>query len=149
MKPESIATYEHFKTLYTLRDITKNDIVNICSNLEVGYLINNLGIQKFEPEPITEGGIRFKSYDGNGTGKYSCYKSIRFSGNNSWPFIDKSCPWEYDDMEMVIPRHSRIDLFLKAFHGAPKWTKDEKNIFKMVLTNNGFTSSKRGLNIKN
>lgn len=148
MTPDRIATYEHFKTLYTSRDITKNDIVNICRHLEVEYLMNNLGNQEFEPEPITEGGIRFKSYDGNGPGKYSCYKSIRFLMNKSWPVVDRENPWQSGDVEIAVPGHTRIDLFLKAFDGAPKWTKEEKNLFKAVLTNNGFVSSKRGLVIK-
>lgn len=142
MKSNRITTYEHYKSLYTIRDITKSDIINICNQLKQEYLLNHLGIQEFEPESKVEGGILFKSYSGeNGP-----YKSIRFLRNVSWDTAIDST-WE-ESMEVVIEKYNKIDLFLKAFDFAPKWTQDEKNIFKKVLTNNGFHTSKRGLPIK-
>ena len=142
MNSSQISTYAHYKTLYTSRDITKNDIVNVCNELKQSYLTNHLGFQEFEPEPISEGGIRFKLYNGEDNGPY---KTIRFLLNTSWPSIDDE--WKTGDAEVVINKNNRIDLFLKAFDGAPKWTTEEKAIFQRTLTNNGFVSSKRGLKI--
>jgi hypothetical protein len=143
MKSSQIATYEHYKSVYTTRMITKKDIVNICDQLTIEYQLNNLGEEYFEPEAITEGGIVFKSYTMN-SGKY---KTMRFSMNNKWPTVDKE--WTVEDEDECVPKNFRIDLFLKAFDLAPKWTNEEKKIFLRVLCNNGFVSNKRGIKIAN
>ena len=57
-----ITTYERYKKIYTTRDITKADIVNICSSLTLEFKLNKLGNHEFEPEKISEGGgISFRS----------------------------------------------------------------------------------------
>ena len=142
MNPSEISTYENFRVCYTSRDITKADIVNICSSLNREFMLNKLGNHEFEPEPITEGGIIFKSYSGHGP-----YKSIRFLMNRNWKTVYPDKPWTLNDTEVVLVKNNRIDLFLKAFHGAPKWSNEEKLIFKRVFCNNGFTTNKRGLKI--
>jgi len=86
---------------------------------------------------------KFKSF----TGKNGPYKSIRFLQNTSWPYIDEQ--WKEGETDVVINKNMRIDLFLKAFDGAPKWTLEEKNLFKKCLANNGFVCSKRGLKLCN
>ena len=134
-----ITTYEHYKTIYTTRDITKADIVNICSSLTVEFKKNELGNHEFEPEPITQGGIIFKSF------AYRPYKTMRFNGNTMWPWID--CEWTENDKTIVLVKQKSIGLFLKAFYDAPKWTPKEKDIFRRVLCNNGFTTNKKGLKI--
>lgn len=136
-----IVTYENYRHLYTSREITKSDIVNICNELKNEFS----GKQEFEPEKITEGGILFKSYNGEeeSFGRKGPYKSIRFIGNSLWKTVDDS--WKIGNMEVVIDKHTKIDLFLKAFDEAPSWKISEKNIFKKVLLNNGFTTKKNFL----
>ena len=74
------ATYTHWVTFETKKNITKNDFVIICKKLE-----NRSNDVSFEPERITEGGILFKPTDNIG------YKTVRFcrsSYHRSWPLIN-------------------------------------------------------------
>jgi len=124
----------------SLIDITKKDIITLCK------LLNSLeyykGVCTFEPEAISEGGIVYNFFNNdkvskclicsrNGRKCSEIYKSIRFclgyNGNSDrWPCvsIDVMDDWVNDD-DIVISKRSEIHTYLKAFCGAPPFTKEE------------------------
>jgi hypothetical protein len=88
----------------------------------------------FEPEPISGGGILMTHWPGMAEGS-CCYKTFRFvtcMSGGRWPWIVKEKTLEQwrSEPESVIwqPEKFRppykFRIFLKAFYGAPVWTKN-------------------------
>ena len=75
-------TYTSGMYLTATKDITKRDLVSLCKDLSSQNEGTGL---KFEPEPITEGGIVYKFHDNSPHGEY---KSIRMWFND--PFIKRN-----------------------------------------------------------
>ena len=136
-------TYTSGFTLKPTRDITKNDIYNICKDLN-NYFSTDYS---FIPEPITEGGILFKKTP-NKYNTNKAYKSMRFSsqsGRISWPCINEDevmNEWK-DNQDILFKKYMRNDhstkigTFLKAFCGADVWSLEELKIFNRVFEKNG------------
>ena len=130
------------------RIITKNDMVNICNDL------NNIFDEcTFIPEPITEGGILFfknKPYIDNAI---EPYKTMRFGScrETKWDWVnpdDVMAKWKDNNDVIFTPyirnkSNSKISTFLKAFDGAKPWTQEELIIFKRVFLQNGIETTTR------
>ena len=78
------APYTYTEGMYftATKQITKADLISLCKDLNSKYEATGL---KFEPEPITEGGIVCKFPDNSPHGEY---KSIRMRLDN--PFIKRN-----------------------------------------------------------
>ena len=89
---------------------------------------------RFRVEPIIEGGIEFVDWPGKKSSKE--FKTIRFHSSSGFPPITSKTP---DDTNFHLNslrfREGKcVYFFVKAFYGAPVFTKKEMNIFKDVFT---------------
>ena len=135
-----ISTYTSGYTLLSKKDITKNDIIELCELLTSEY---NNGYT-FEPESITEGGIVFKLPEFVRDDKYKSvrlnFKNCRYGGRESyfcdfyrgeWPFVNKNTMIEWkNDNYVLLKEKYKIDIFLKSFDGAHPFTIDELKIWE-------------------
>lgn len=125
------------------KDITTKSICSIISKLNKEF-----GSEyKWEPEPITEGGIVCTNWPGKEEGQFKC---IRFNAKyGRWPHISKDIidVWENSKEEQVIwPKQTEKGwLYLKAYYGAPCWTLHELKIFMRIFETVGIHCSKRSL----
>jgi len=100
---------------------------------------------KFLPETVTEGGIEMVDWYNK---KPNEYKTIRLHGIGKWPWItqeemqDNFELWRNSD-DAISDRPVEIHTFLKAFYGAPCWTKYELNIVQEVFEEYGFSLCKK------
>jgi hypothetical protein len=79
---------------------------------------------RLEPEAIVEGGFVFVDWPGKQPGQY---KTVRFSFER-WPFVSDGTAAEGPTGTTMVlgPRdRDRISTHLKAFHGAPAFTRNE------------------------
>lgn len=136
-------TYTSGYHLKIMRNITKKDIVVLCDDLNKtfgdGY--------DFRPEAINEGGILFHDFPGKSG---NMYKTIRFSSGRTprWPIINQQSvmdDWKENDTQIFVSNNfyeeryaTKISTFLKAFHGAPCWTKSELEKFEKCFESVGF-----------
>jgi hypothetical protein len=137
-------SYNNAFTITVQRNITRNEFVEICSDIHFcldeidkeNKLINHLSIANVIPERISEGGIeiifnKVQPYEGY---DIAPYKSLRFIGYSGWPFINKA--WISDDT-ILFKKGTILFTFLKAFHGAPLWTIDEIHSIKFCFEQRG------------
>ena len=131
-----MTTYAHGYTLEAEKDITKNDIINICKLLNTKY---DNGYT-FKPEAITEGGIVYNFNNGN----TKWYKTVRLRVDDTlaggkWYWITDNVmnEWEGND-DVILSKNKKILIFLKSFHGAPVFTVDELKIWEECFNQNGF-----------
>jgi hypothetical protein len=116
----------HFDYKNLPKTITFAQFETVCENISIelgpGYLC--------VPEEISEGGILFKKYPGR-KNKFE-YKTCRVYFMD-YPFIK---PGMNRDTKMWIanPSLNRLGTFLKAFHGAPRFTMDELYIITDELS---------------
>jgi hypothetical protein len=129
------ATYTHWVTFETKKNITKNDFVIICKKLE-----NRSNDVSFEPERITEGGILFKPTDNIG------YKTVRFcrsSYHRSWPLINDDYLSEWTGSnDVLFKQNEEWPTILKSFYGAPPFTIEELKILVECFNEIGIVISK-------
>lgn len=122
-------TYEYGPTLQCARDITKNDIIKLCKLLNKKVFFK--GKCTFRPAKKVEGGIEYV-FDDN-----RWYKSIRFCRNDfsfKWPNVSENVMTDwYKNKDIIYEKQHRFDTFLKAFHGAPVFTKKELEVWKDCL----------------
>ncbi len=112
------STYTNGLSFKCKKDITKNDLVNLCKLLD-----QKLEGINFRPEPISEGGI---VYGWKNDSPNEWYKSVRFERANNWGWINDNVMTEWlDNDDIVFNKESRFDTFLKSFHGAPLFTIQE------------------------
>jgi hypothetical protein len=134
MEDNYINTYIGGFILLAFKDITKNDMFELCNNLgnrfNSYYNINNYS---FSPECITEGGIVFDNFN-----KIDCYKTMRLypsdkKGNrirNLYGIIHDNIKEDWvNNTDILIYKNEYINTFLKSFKGAPEWTNEELKIF--------------------
>lgn len=145
---EGYCTYRNgFKLKYG-RDITAYKLLEVLENLQGEFGSD----YKFDLEAISEGGIIFTEFP-NKTNQ--SYKSLRFhlyEYEVGYPVIKSSyletiksnedfviwkCPKHHSDKSK---RKNTIigSTFLKAFHGAPVWTKCEIDLFRNAFERAGF-----------
>ena len=113
------------------KNITKNDIVNMCKSL------NNkdeyLNVCEIKPEGITEGGFVYNFKDGNNN---RWYKSVRFQKNGGdtrekWPWINENVMDEWaENNDIIFNENYKFTIFLKSRRGAPLFTIDELKIWE-------------------
>ena len=139
----NISTCTSGYEIKSIRDVTTKDICKLCENLQKSFNeYYNTDQYKFEPEPITEGGIIFKNFPNKTIGMY---KTIRIrlgssnNPNNEWPRIENNTliKWNNESEKKIINNKSEIHTFLKAFYDAPAWTIDELKIFETCFKNIG------------
>ena len=127
-------TYTNGLTFKTTKDITKNDIINVCNLLNSRVEYSNLC--EFQPEPICEGGIVFKFKQDNPDNKW--YKTVRLGlgpciifPTRQWPWIDNDYldKWTGSD-DIIIDKNNKFETFLKSFDGAPPFTLNELKIWE-------------------
>lgn len=94
--------------------------------------------QTLVPEAISEGGVRI--IDG-----VAGYKSFRFFANDSWPWIDDMTTvmqnWRVDNSRLFATNHKGT-ITLKAFEGAPGWTRQELLAIRAVFSQIGMSWTK-------
>lgn len=137
MSTKKSAVAKHGFSLRPYRNMTKKDFVLFVDKLDEAFGEG----WKFDLEPITEGGIIITEWPGK---TEDMYKSMRFSHHcmnedlrNDWPIVrlaDYREEWLQSD-DIIFkqdpldsqPRtlNGCIGTNLKAFFGAPAWTKDE------------------------
>lgn len=123
-------TYTSGYSLKATKDITTHDISNLCINLEKAFGNG----YKFEPEPITEGGIVFKNWPGKTDNMYKTMR-ICFYYHGKWPWInnDQITTWMNNPSIKLLSKGTEIQTFLKSSNGAPQWNIDELKIFESQL----------------
>jgi hypothetical protein len=126
-----MSTYTTGLTLKTERNVTKNDIITMCTSLNSNPAYSNLC--EFMPEGITEGGISFRFK--NGVDK-KWYKSVRLGVNHcgsagKWDWINENVMSEWSsNNDIIFQKNTKFTTFLKSFHGAPLFTLDELKIWE-------------------
>jgi len=107
----------------TVKDITRDDIMTLCDNLNNEIYFKNEIV--FKPEAITEGGIRY-FYKNN----ENFYKTIRLRGEyNNWPYIkDHSFKDWINNDEVIYGNDTMVRTYLKAFDFAPEFTDEEMGV---------------------
>lgn len=144
MDSSTIRTYCDAGTKITVHDpvITTKHIVTFIDELSRSFG----GGYVFRPEPISEGGVEMINWPGKIAG---AYKTVRFhfQAHGGWPQIDGDGVLEKwrREQAVVIWHNSgafRGSLFIKAFDGAPCWTKAEINIVLEALRTIGFKCTK-------
>lgn len=142
MKINNINTSCTGFTLFTTKDISKSQFINLCYELENEFNdYYSTDKYKFSPERISEGGIIYNNFNDNShyktmrfflTDKYSCTKRSLYG------FVTENIMDEWiNDSSILIKSESYIGTYLKSFNQAPQWTKDELNIFKKCFENIG------------
>ena len=126
------STYTNGLTFKSTRNITTGDIHTTCNEF-----ISLTGVD-VEPERITGGGLVYK-YDDDDK-----YKSLRlglrnYGSSGQWPWITTLNPLEEwnGGENVIIPAGCTINTFLKSFHRAPPFTKDELIIWVECFNNIG------------
>lgn len=123
-----LTSYSKFVTVITNREITTRDIINFIQILETKNTFKTP--YKFYPEPITEGGLVL-DWPGRKKGQY---KTIRLGLHNKWPRISATSRWDWENSPPIeISSGKRFTLFIKAFYGAPCWTRDELSTVKTCI----------------
>jgi len=159
-------TYRHGDGLEVKDTITKDDVAGACEEIMQKYESTFGGRWVIEPEPITEGGFVFTEFPGKRGDMYKTYRlRLPYTARPRWPRVsaapgERTQAWKgkrgADDVlftptnelrrdamgrwRRVGPRREAAlgDSFLKAFYGAPRWTRQEQDIFAEALENIGF-----------
>ena len=153
-----VRTYTQGFNILSEKNITTKDISKLCRRLteEFNKMFNSNEF-KFEPEPITEGGIIMVNFPNKDD---EMYKTIRIqlgfmNNRDKWPWIQNEMieKWESEPESKIITKDEIISTFLKAFHGAPVWTIEELEIFEncfseIGLKRKGKYPSKKSLKCK-
>lgn len=131
----NIQTCKHGPNLYFTENISSHDIIKIINKLHILYGQGYL----FEPEPIREGGIIFKQWPGKVDNQYKSFR-LHFNQYGDWPRITDNTLKTWTDKESFViwrgngeTQKYRGGSYIKAFRGAPKWTKDDKYKFSIAL----------------
>ena len=116
-------TYTHGFNLHFDKNITKSDFFSLCENLNAEFGTGNI----FEPEPITDGFLIWKSWPSKKPGSYKCIRlKSKDAGDYRWPWINPATyriEWNAS-ADILIPA-GKYTTFLKALDSAPSWTKND------------------------
>ena len=123
-----IHTYKDGPTFKIGDSFTMRNVMNIIEKMN-----NAIPHHEFEPEPISEGGIRIKS-DGKP------FKTIRLRVKN-WPWITPGAEIDLD-RELTCEKNVMY-TFLKSFNGASPWTKDEIKCIDLIFEEEGLKKVRR------
>lgn len=117
--------------LATTRNITKNDIVNMCYFLKMKYdeLYPDMDYN-FEPEKISEGGIVFVNLPEKKRCKHA-YKTMRFNRSDVWPWLSDNPKDEWSRCEDVLfHKNELLKIDLRCLYGASDFSDEELTIFE-------------------
>jgi hypothetical protein len=120
------------------RDISRKEFIEICEEISARFTdhFNRNGasdvprIYKFEPEPISEGGLIMTAVFTGENG----YKSMRIKIWN-WPTIDSDTyeKWKNDaNILYKADKNCKIGTYLKSYNTIG-WTKKELSIIREVF----------------
>lgn len=123
-----IHTYEPGPVFKLGDSFTMRNVMNIIEKMNAA-----MPHHEFEPEPISEGGIRMKS-DGKP------YKTIRLCVKN-WTWLKPGAEIELD--RKLTCEKNIMYTFLKSFDGASPWTKDEIKCIELIFEEEGLKKVKR------
>jgi hypothetical protein len=140
------------------RPATTKDIAKAIKEIQASCLFDDYTVA---PEPIREGGIVFTKTSTVSNAIFtSDYKSVRFYGNRSWPWLNNpektTEEWAASEEapEVVgLPNenpyihrvhHNRMEVRAKATISVPKWTRDELAVISRALENTGAFEPQRG-----
>ena len=132
MDKKDIKTYGNGYKLLFLNDITKNDMINICLDLNKAFENK----YEFEPEPIGDGFIYFKSFVNITPQKYKCMRLMKLYYETEYIPKNVMCEWLNNNdifIKKSLNKKDKYRTFLKAFYNAEKWNKKELNIFLEVF----------------
>lgn len=143
-------------TLMNTRPVTKADVAFVLDELRARWPDADL-----VPEPITEGGLAI--WCGDVYGVTSQYKTVRFTGSEVWPMIqrgeDTVSTWR--DVNQVVVKwtnhhaaayHQRsvsanaqeVGLCCKCNTNAPAWTKNElEAVADALILSGAFAKGRR------
>eukprot|EP01083_Nonionella_stella_P226602 804593_1 len=131
-------TYTSGFTLKSTKDISKNDIYELCISLNTNF---GKGYG-FLPEPISEGGIEMVSWPDKEAKMYKSMRiGIKYNGNKGkWPWANINTvmqQWQ-GNQEIIFAKNQSMSTFLKAFHNAPSWTIQELELFESSFRSIGY-----------
>lgn len=125
-------TYSVGFQMTAARDVSRQEYIAICEEMSVALnTLHHIDTIKVRPEPISGGGFVIITPDV----PHAPYKTMRhYFREIKWPWVEADVmdSWR-DDATVLIQANSRSGTFLKAFDGAPKWTKAELLAIKAVL----------------
>ena len=119
---QDVYTYEPGPAFRVHESFTMGNVMNIIKKMN-----SAMPHHTFEPEPITEGGIRVKSHG-------EAYKTIRLCVKN-WPWLRPGV--EIDLNRQLTCEDNLICTYLKAFDGAEPWVKDEIKCIETIFQEEG------------
>lgn len=150
-----INTYCSGPELFSLKNISKREFVELCINLENEF--NNFYNTKeysFSPECITEGGIIFNNFNEYNTNGYKTMRIyfIKEPGGikKLYGYINKNIKNEWINEESIlIEKNKNLGTCLKSFKNAPEWTNEELKIFENCFKKFGLIYLKNTILSKN
>lgn len=153
-----INTYGSGARLRPTRDLTQRDLILMTDRLSEVFGSG----WKFEPEAITEGGIIISQWPFKTPAMYKTFRFSAYSDSvlwKEWPWVQIDYRTEWLASNTVIfnrdpiypkPRVYRqwIGTCLKAFDGAPAWTREELIKVENVFLEFGLLVYHRGSCVK-
>lgn len=128
--------------------LTRGQLMDICQALSAALSEAHGTPVQASPEKICEGGIELKFAE-----HPEWYKTIRFSSgylnagyaNRKWPYIHEGtlATWVDSPEELFVPG-GILGTFIKAFTGAPDWTREQMQCVEAQFKRVGGTVSHRG-----
>lgn len=111
--------------------LTTKKVVKLCELLEEEFEKEYKGGCTIRPETINDGGIYFVDYPGH---KPEHYKSMSF-GMRDYPLVtdDTFDEWKNEEDRVLCRDVKNKVTRLKAFYGAPLWTRKELDIVRDCL----------------
>lgn len=145
-------TYAQLFSVEKQGPVSVGDLVGIMADLEAEWP----GVH-IKPACKSEGGFEFTAWPGMRYGEYKC---IRFANRpGDWPVIDENTrvQWSRDPTRVIFHPQPKtpfarqkkdegrvhIDLFFKAFHGAPTWSRSEVFAVERVFRDHGLVRKGR------
>ena len=134
------ATYETFTLLYNRKTYFRTGYEDIvctvgqCKQI-CAHLAREMAGYTFRVEPIGGGGIQIMEWPGKSEMTPSDdqhaypYKSFRLLATG-FPWITDDTS---DDCSFPLTKYGKMHICLKAFYGAPAFTKHEVEVFRKVL----------------
>lgn len=134
MDPNDMASYGSGPVILLDQGMTRHQFLDLCERAERALSTLHDSTQdessfQLVPEAIIEGGIEWKMWPGK---KPKMYKTIRLGVQHPsrWPWItgdDVVDEWRRGRDGMLL-RGGKYQTVLKAFYGAPAWTRKELEV---------------------
>jgi hypothetical protein len=131
MLQSEMSTYSSWTVCYTRKLMHSSGATWTVAQLNemCELLSEELPGCRFRPEPIGGGGVEFTLWPGMSDKIPREYKTFRFFASH-FPWIDDETP---GSASFNVFDHSRFDVMLKAFYGAPAFNVAELQAFQKVM----------------